>query len=102
MTSHEFNEYILYHENDPNSNVVATVHCFFDEKSVGFIRFYKGDVPGPSILRGGLIEVTFPAERIQEIITTIRYEEPLFISAQGEKSMLSTVREPVGEQEAKD
>ena len=102
MTSHEFNEYILYHENDPNSKVVATVHCFFDGKSVGYIRFYKGEVPAPSILRGGLIEITFPEDRMQEIIFTLRYEEPLFISAQGEKSMVSTVREPVGEQEAKD
>jgi hypothetical protein len=39
---------------------------------------------------------------MHDIFTTIRYEKPLFISAQGDKSMVSTVREPVGEQEAKD
>lgn len=100
MTSHEFNQYILYHENDPNSNVLVTVHCFYDDKSVGYIRFYKHEVPPPSVLRGGLLEVTFSADRITEIITTLRYEEPLFISVQGEKSIISTVREPVGEQEA--
>jgi hypothetical protein len=100
MTSHQFDQYILYHENDPNSNIIATVHCFFGESSVGYIRFYKGEVPEPEVLSGGLLEISFGAERMQEVITTLRYEKPLFISAQGQKAIVSTVREPVGEQEA--
>jgi hypothetical protein len=100
MTSHQFDHYILYHENDPSSRVKATVHCFYGDASVGYIRFYSGEVPGPEVLSGGLLEIAFGAERIHEIIMTLRYEKPLFISAQGKKSVLSTVREPVGEQEA--
>lgn len=99
MTSHQFDQYILYHENDPNSNILATVHCFYGDVSVGYIRFYKGEVPAPEVLSGGLLEIAFGIERIQEVITTLRYEKPLYISAQGQKAIVSTVREPVGEQE---
>ena len=101
MTSHEFDQYILYHEYNADSRVVATVHCFLGEVSVGYIRFYEGEVPGPEVLPGGMLEISFPASRVHEIVMTIRYEKPLFISAEGGKSMLSTIREPVGEQEGK-
>lgn len=100
MTSHQFDQYILYHEHNPDSNVVVTVHCFLEGKTIGYIRFYDSDVPAPHILPGGAIEISFHASRVNEIIQTLRYEKPLFLSAENKKSMISTVREPVGEQEA--
>lgn len=99
MTSKEFNNYVLYHEHNPESDVKMTIHCFQDEITVGYIRFHEGAVPDPEIFRDGSMEIHFPAERMFEIVTTIRYEKPLFISLQDGKSMLSTVKEPVGEQE---
>ncbi len=99
MTSKEFNNYVLYHENDPDSKIKMTIHCFYDDVTVGYIRFHEGKVPAPVMMQGGSIEIHFPADRMFEIVTTIRYEKPLFISATGKKSIISTVKEPVGEQE---
>ena len=99
MTSKEFDSYIIYHENNPKSNIHMTVHCFNGEKSVGYIRFYGGDIPNPEVLPGGSIEIGFSASRINELVNTLRFEKPLYISAEGSKGMVSTVKEPVGEQE---
>jgi hypothetical protein len=45
------------------------------------------------------MKLNFHMDRIREIVDTIRFEKPLFISVSEDKSMISSVREPVGEQE---
>ena len=75
------------------------ITCFLEEKTVGFIVFHDGEVPKPEILPHGVMRLNYHVSRIREIMDTIRYEKPLYISVAGDKSMISTVREPVGEQE---
>ena len=76
------------------------ITCFNEGKTVGFISFYDGTpLPPPEILTHGVMKVYFHYDRAMEIINTIRYEKPLFLSVYEDKGVLSTVREPVGEQE---
>ena len=99
MTTSEFDNYIIYHEEKAGAPEKAVITCFFEEKTVGFINFYDGKVPKPEVLPNGVMKLCFHFDRLGEIINTIRYEKPLYISLYGKKSVLSTIREPVGEQE---
>ncbi|MDX1477151.1 MAG: hypothetical protein R3301_05565 [Saprospiraceae bacterium] len=99
MTTSEFDNYIIYHESKPNSIEKAVITCFMGEKTVGYIHFYDGAVPEPEVLPTGVMRLCFHFDRLPEIINTIRYEKPLYISLYEDKSVLSTIREPVGEQE---
>lgn len=99
MTTSEFDNYIIYHEQKPDSIEKAVITCFMEDKTVGYINFYDGGVPDPEVLPNGVMKLCFHFSRLGEIINTIRYEKPLFISLYGKKSVLSTVKEPVGEQE---
>ena len=98
MHTSEFDSYIIYHEESHGGEESMVITCFYEEKTVGFISFHEV-VPKPEILPHGVMKLTFHRSRIPEIMDTIRYEKPLHISVIGEKSVLSTVREPVGEQE---
>ena len=99
MASREFDNYIIYHQAERNSAEKVIINCYIRDTAVGYIHFYEGDLPEPEMLPTGALKLTFDYARYSEIINTIRYEKPLFISLYGEKSMISTVREPVGEQE---
>jgi len=99
MKSSEFDTYIVYHEQEPGSDVMAVITCFLEDRTVGYIEFLKGNVPEPELLPNGTMRLFFPYERYPNIINTIRYEKPLFISIYGKKCVVSTIKEPVGEQE---
>jgi len=99
MQNSEFDSYIIYHEEKQGGNEKLVITCFLEDKTVGYISFCDGDVPKPEILPHGIMKLFFPISRIREILDTIRYEKPLFISVSQDKSMISTVKEPVGEQE---
>jgi hypothetical protein len=99
MHSSEIDSYIIYHEERAGGEEKMVITCFNEEKTVGFISFHDGEVPKPEILPQGVMKLTFHYSRIREIMDTIRFEKPLYISVIGDKSVLSTVREPVGEQE---
>ena len=99
MVTSEFDSYIIYHEEKHDAPEKVVITCFYEEKTVSYINFYEGDVPAPEILPHSLMKLTYPMSRYSELITTLRYEKPLYISIYEDKSVLSTVREPVGEQE---
>lgn len=99
MHTSEFDSYIIYHEEKPNGKEKVVITCFYESKTVGFISFFDGDLPRPEILPHGVMKLVYHYNRVNEIVNTIRFEKPLFISVIGDKSVLSTVREPVGEQE---
>ena len=99
MHTSQFDSYIIYHEEKPDGNEKVVITCFNEGNTVGFISFYDGTVPKAEILTHGVMKLTFHFNRVSEIIDTIRFEKPLFISVVDGKSVLSTVREPVGEQE---
>lgn len=99
MYSTEFDNYIIYHEEQADRKEKAVITCFYEGKTVGYINFYDGPVPEPEVLPKGILKLCFPLSRISEIVQTIRYEKPLYLSLYGNKSVLSTIREPVGEQE---
>ena len=102
MRSSEFDTYIIYHEEEDGAKTKSVIHCFYEEKTVGYIEFVDGDVPAPEVLPNGILRLFFPYTRFGNIINTIRYEKPLYISIYNKKSVVSTVREPVGEQEGHD
>ena len=99
MKSSEFDNYIIYHEQKKGDSEKAVITCFMGERTVGYINFYDGGVPDPEVLPNGVLKICFHHSRISEIVNTIRYEKPLYISIYEDKGVLSTVREPVGEQE---
>ena len=99
MITREFDSYIIYHEQEEGNPRLVVVNCFDGTQLIGAIKFYKGKVPHPEILSDKTIILNFPADRIQEILTTLRYEKPLFLSFKQGKAMLGTIKEPVGEQE---
>jgi hypothetical protein len=99
MHTSEFDSYIIYHEEKPDSHEMVVITCFLEEHTVGYISFYDGNIPRPEILPHGVMKLAFDFKRVGEIVDTIRFEKPLFISVIGDKSVVSTVREPVGEQE---
>lgn len=99
MHTSEFDAYIIYHEERPHGMEKVVITCFLEGRTVGFITFYDADVPKPEVLAHGVMKLTFHFSRVREIMDTIRMEKPLFISVIEDKSVLSTVREPVGEQE---
>ena len=99
MITREFDSYIIYHEQEEGNPRMCVVNCFDGTELVGSIKFFKGRVQAPEVLSDGTIILNFPADRIMEIITTLRYEKPLFLQFRKGKAMLGTVKEPVGEQE---
>lgn len=99
MHTSQFDSYIIYHEEKPHGTEKVVITCFLEGNTVGFITFYDADIPKPEVLPHGVMKLTFHYSRVREILDTIRIEKPVFISVIGEKSVLSTVREPVGEQE---
>jgi hypothetical protein len=99
MYTSEFDNYIIYHEEQEGKPEKVVITCFFEGKTVGFITFYDGELPAPEVLNHGVIRLCYHINRVNEIVQTLRYEKPLYISMYGNKSVVSTVREPVGEQE---
>ncbi len=99
MSSTEFDNYIIYHEEEAGKAEKVVITCFMGDKTVGYITFVAGEVPPAESLPNGAMHLYFAFERFAELINTIRYEKPLYISKYDAKSMLSTVHEPVGEQE---
>jgi len=99
MSSTEFDNYIIYHHQQNGDADKAVITCFLGDRTVGFIKFVDGKAPDAELLPNGTLQLYFSFSRLSEIINTIRYEKPLYISIYGSKSVLSTVHEPVGEQE---
>ena len=99
MSSTEFDNYIIYHHQQYGQSEKAVITCFMGDRTVGFIKFVDGETPDAELLPNGSLQLYFAFSRLNEIINTIRYEKPLFISIYGDKGVLSTVHEPVGEQE---
>ena len=99
MHTSEFDSYIIYHEEKPGAREKVIITCFYEGHTVGYISFHDGELPAPEILPHGIMKLVFHFNRVREIVDTIRYEKPLFISIYEDKSVLSTVKEPVGEQE---
>ena len=99
MQTSEFDTYIIYHEEETGSKTKVVITCFLEDKTVGYMEFVEGDVPDPEILPNSTMRLYFPFSRLAEFIDTLRFEKPLYLSIYNKKSVLSTVKEPVGEQE---
>lgn len=99
MSSTEFDNYIIYHHQENGNAEKAVITCFMGDRTVGFIKFVDGTTPDAELLPNGSLQLYFAFNRLNEIINTIRYEKPLYLSIYGTKGVLSTVHEPVGEQE---
>lgn len=99
MITKQFDEYVLYHIQEKDNDVKLIVNCYMASHKVGIIEFREGEIQEAEVLADGELQLYFGADRIREIIETLRYEKPLFLQAVNGKSMVSTIREPVGEEE---
>ena len=79
----------------------ATIYCEAIKKRVGTINFVREDEPIPkSNIKGEERNLYFPISRFNDIISIIRYEKPLTLNVYDTGAgYLSTITEPVGEQE---
>lgn len=106
----EFNEYRLkYGHTEPN-DTAALLACYQDSALVGLIQFVKEDrdVTGHKVVREDpdapeIPLLRFSISRFDDVITTLRYEKPLFIEFDTETGYggIRTTLEPVGEEEGK-
>jgi hypothetical protein len=83
----------------------AYISCNAKGKFVGYIDFFEKDsVPAPSITNSGLYRLSYPIERLNDIMTTLREESPLFIQIYNIVNKKGCIvgtsnQEPIGEQE---
>ena len=112
MANHrfEFDEYRLKYGHNETDDTAALLACYKDSSLVGLIQFVKEDLdvsehkavredpdaPEIPLLR-------FSISRFHDLITTLRYEKPLFIEIDTETGYggIRTTVEPVGEEEGK-
>lgn len=83
--------------------------CYKDSVLTGYINFYKeGFIPGPNILTSTgvgvtkkILRINFHEKRIEEIISILRNEEPVYIGVNLGFGMgyVGTSTEPIGEEE---
>ena len=106
----EFDEYRLKYGHTETERTAALLACYKDSALVGLIQFVK---EGRDIKRHTAVRenadapeiplIRFPVSRFNDVITTLRYEKPLFIEFDTETGYggIRTTMEPVGEEEGK-
>ena len=112
MANHrfEFDEYRLKYGDTETDRTAALLACYKDSSLVGLIQFVK---EGMEVKRHEAVReneeapeiplIRFPISRFDDVITTLRYEKPLFIEIDTETGYggVRTTMEPVGEDEGK-
>jgi hypothetical protein len=115
MASVQFDEYSMYHQMPDSGALGPTtiifyvgINCYFGGKRVGRLRIVDTDWYYSSahhfIRDEGdpdqMLEAYIPLNRFDEVISTLRYEKPLWLTVNaGASAFISTGKEPVGEQE---
>jgi hypothetical protein len=115
-----FNRYILYMFGTLTNNVIARLYCYQDNVWAGRIDFYADGVylpvdylHHPNPRTQGII-LNMPMSRLEEVMATVRQEEPLRLWINfdpdpppatttrrvGGYGLLATSMEPVGEEES--
>ena len=106
----EFDEYRLKYGHTEADDTAALLACYRNSALVGLIQFVKEDrdVTGHKAVRDDpdapeIPLLRFSISRFGDIITTLRYEKPLFIEIDTETMYggIRTTMEPVGEEEGK-
>jgi hypothetical protein len=106
----EFDEYRLKYGHSEIDDTAAILACYRQASLVGLIQFVKEDldVLGHKAVRENadapeIPLLRFSITRFDDIITTLRYEKPLFIEIDTETGYggIRTTMEPVGEEEGK-
>ena len=81
----------------------AMINCYKNNELVGLIQFFKDNViiPANQVINGQ-IQLHYEMNRFNDVITTLRYEKPLFLLVNTDNGFgyIGTGQtEPVGEQE---
>lgn len=106
----EFDEYRLKYGHSETDETAALLACYKTSVLVGLVQFVKEgrDVLGHKLVREGpdsqeIPLLRFSISRFGDVITTMRYEKPLFIEFDDETMYggIRTTMEPVGEEEGK-
>lgn len=102
---HGFDNYKLYFYSPALANpspVVAMVSCYSAKTFVGNLIFFKEGTPlYENQINGNVIFLFYTNNRFADLMTTLREESPLFLRINDGNfgGMVTTNREPVGEEE---
>jgi hypothetical protein len=106
FTNTQFEEYALHHYNEDHiskTGTICRIFCLKDNNAVGILYFYKDGVQIPPSRKNssGQITLNFPAYQMSPIISTLRYEKPLYIRYDDEShhGFIMTLEEPIGVEE---
>jgi hypothetical protein len=106
--------YALEHLACGRRDPATVITCYYLDpnpkklRSVGQIRFYGDRVPLSAYDTSGIVPyfyLNYKIDRYQEIIETLRYEKPIFVSISWDvegkitSASMNTIKELVGEQE---
>ena len=105
-TRHRIDNYRLYHSTfdyTTTHGTVCSIGCYTGNTYRGTMYFFKDDYPisGHSYTMDGKIGLFFRESQLARIITTLRYEKPLYIwhNDVDNRAGLDTSKEPIGEEE---
>lgn len=106
FTNTPFEEYAIQHYNEDlisKKGTICRIFCLKDNQAVGILYFYKDGIQIPPSGRNssGLITLNFPAYQMSPVISTLRYEKPLYISYddKSHRGLIMTLEEPIGVEE---
>lgn len=101
----EIDKYAIYHSAYGNA-ATDYILCYNAGSVQGEICFYpQGLVPASSVTSNGYFSLSYETGRFQDIITTLRYEKPIYVALFWDENnvittaYISTSQEPIGEQE---
>jgi hypothetical protein len=106
----EFDEYRLKYGQSETDETAALLACYKDSALVGLIQFVREEreVSAHKLVREDpesqeIPLLRFSISRFNDVITTMRYEKPLYIEIDDETLYggIRTTMEPVGEEEGK-
>ena len=104
-----FDSYKIYHfagrKPIDGRMLAAWIQCFHNGKQVGSLGFLndRADISGNNFEHDQIL-LYYHIDRFEEIVTTLRYESPLFLMLNtdtSEGALITKELEPVGEEESK-
>ena len=100
----EFDEYKIIHWSNYEDEL-ARINCYLSGGLVGILYFSDNENSELPRMVNRTIHLMFPENQLHEIITTLRYEKPLFLFYNDSDSppfggVKTSAHEPVGEEES--
>ncbi|MBA7675444.1 hypothetical protein ES703_83679 [subsurface metagenome] len=91
---------VLYGKDATAGNLVAFIHCYYENKNVMSCEFYSdGSVLSENRYAGGRVGLVYPWSRFSAVLDVLRNEKPLYFGfiMSTKVGYVATHQEPVGE-----